>query len=66
MIAAPLRVLTVLVGAGTAAYADARSGSDALFGTQLPGSPADVVVVDNLMPAGIHERSAGTRGDRGR
>jgi hypothetical protein len=55
----PLRVLTVFVRAGTAAYADAEDRLNVLFATQLPGVSRDVVVVDNLLPAGIHERSAG-------
>ena len=55
MIAAPLRVITVFVRAGTAAYADAEERLDILFATQFPGISRDVVVVDNLLPAGIHE-----------
>jgi hypothetical protein len=59
VIAAPFRVITVFVRAGTAAYADAEDRLDSLFATQLPGISRDVVVVDNLLPAGIHERSPG-------
>jgi hypothetical protein len=57
--AGPLRVLTVFVRAGTDAYADAEERLNGLFASQFPGLSRDVVVVDNLLPAGIHERSPG-------
>jgi hypothetical protein len=59
VIAAPLRVLTVFVRAGTVAYAEADERLDTLFANQLPGVSRDVVVVDNLLPAGVHERLPG-------
>jgi hypothetical protein len=59
VIASSLRVITVFVRAGTAAYADAEERLDVLFATQCPGISRDVVVVDNLLPTGIHERSPG-------
>jgi len=55
--APPLRVITVFVRAGTAAYAGAEERLERLFATQLPGISRDVVVVDNLLPEGIHEQS---------
>src|SRR3954452_3661981 len=57
--AAPLRLLTVFVRAGTATYADAEERLNLLFATQFPDISRDVVVVDNLLPQGIHERSPG-------
>ncbi len=58
MIAAPLRILTVFVRAGTATYAEAEERLDVLFATQFPEISRDVIVVDNLLPQGIHEKSA--------
>src|SRR5262245_1651579 len=51
------RVLTVFVRAGTMTYPQAEQNLDALFARRLAGHSRDVVVVDNLLPPGVHEQS---------
>lgn len=53
------RVLTIFVRAGTDTYAGAESRLDALWRAQLPEWRRDVVVVDNLLPSGVHESASG-------
>lgn len=51
-----MRIATILVRTGTQAFASAEDDLDALFAAQLPSVQRDVVVVDNLLPPGEHER----------
>lgn len=51
-----MRIATIFVRTGTQAFADAEAQVDALFAAQLPSVERDVVVVDNLLGAGVHER----------
>jgi hypothetical protein len=53
------RLLTLFVRAGTATYPDSERQLNDLFASQLPGLQRDVLVVDNLLPPGVHERSTG-------
>lgn len=53
------RILTVLARAGVERYASAERDLDDLFSRQLSGGVRDVIVVDNLLPPGIHERAEG-------
>jgi hypothetical protein len=50
-------MLTVFVRAGTTTYPDAERRLDDRFARQLPGLQRDVLIVDNLLPPGVHERS---------
>ena len=53
------RILIVFVRAGVEAYPDAEAHLDALYLAQLPDVRRDVLVVDNLLPPGVHESSPG-------
>ncbi len=54
-----MRVLSILVRAGTASFPTAEADLKTLFDTQLPNARRDVVVVDNLLSPGEHERGPG-------
>jgi hypothetical protein len=51
-----MRIATILIRTGVQSFADAEEQVDALFGAQLPAVQRDVVVVDNALPPGEHER----------
>ena len=53
------RVLTIFVRAGTETYADAEGRLADLFATQMPEIARDLVVVDNLLAAGVIESAPG-------
>jgi hypothetical protein len=49
------RLLTIFVQAGTTTYPEAEAHLDARFRHQLPAIARDTVVVDNLLPPGVHD-----------
>lgn len=51
------RILSILARAGVEKYASAESQLAELFARQFPTSSRDVIVVDNLLPPGAHERT---------
>ncbi len=53
-----MRIATVFVRTGVQSFADAEAHVNALFEAYLPTVQRDIVVVDNLLPAGVHEREA--------
>lgn len=53
------RVLSIFVRAGLDQYGDAEARLSELFDRQLPGLERDVLVVDNLLPAGATESRPG-------
>lgn len=52
------RILTILARAGTDRYPHAEEALSSLAARQLPGTSRDLVVVDNLLAPGVHERTA--------
>lgn len=51
-----MRIATIFVRTGTESFPTAEADVDALFAAQLPGVQREVVVVDNLLPPGVHEQ----------
>lgn len=53
------RVLSILARAGRVRYASAEDDLTELFARQFPDFSRDVIVVDNLLPPGVHEETSG-------
>ncbi len=53
------QVLTIFVRAGVSDYADAEAALAELFARQMPEIRRDLLVVDNLLPAGVTEVAPG-------
>lgn len=52
------RILTILARAGAERYPRAEEDLAALLSRQLSTAQRDLVIVDNLLPPGVHDRSA--------
>ncbi len=53
-----MRILTVLARAGVARYQSAEEDLSSLTARLLPRASRDLVIVDNLLPPGVHEQTA--------
>lgn len=52
----PCRILSVLVRAGVERYPSAEADLSTLFARQLPNVSRQTIIIDNLLPAGVHEQ----------
>lgn len=51
-----MRIVTIFVRTGTESFPTAEADVAALFAAQFPGVAREVVIVDNLLPPGVHEQ----------